>query len=140
MSSPFFADLKTECFKFEFFAIVGGVFNFGFLELIALAVIGLIVLGPEQFPKVARGVLKIVNELKRAFSEAKSDFDDVKDETEKLLRRAEAELSTATQPFKDLEKQVTSLGKQQEEDSMEKDNSSPINQEKDSLQKEKEHE
>lgn len=116
------------------------VFNFGFLELIALAVIGLIVLGPEQFPKVARGVLKIVNELKRAFSEAKRDFDDVKGETEEILKKAEEEFSKVTQSFKNLKEGEDLPGNGQEEDSREPNNSPPVNQEKDSVQKEEEHE
>ena len=117
------------------------MFNFGFLELITLAVIGLIVLGPEQFPRVARGLLKIINELKRAFSEAKRDFDDVKDETEEILKKAEKEFSKATQSFTNLGKEEDLPGERKEKDSMEQGHSSPpAPQEKESIQKEEERE
>ena len=97
-----------------------------------LAVIGLIVLGPEQFPKVARGVLKIINELKRAFSEARMDFDDIKGEAEELLKKAEAEFSSTTEPFKELEQSLSSLGEGQKEDSTKKQKVSSVNQEENS--------
>ena len=110
------------------FCYIGGVFNFGFLELMTLAVIGLIVLGPEQFPKVARGVLKVINELKRAFSEARMDFDDIKGETEKLLKKAEEEFASTTEPFRELEQGFSSLGEEQKGDFRKKEKPSPVNQ------------
>ncbi|MCY4513054.1 MAG: Sec-independent protein translocase protein TatB [Bdellovibrionales bacterium] len=113
------------------------MFNFGFLELMTLAVIGLIVLGPEQFPKVARGVLKVINELKRAFSEAKMDFDDIKVETEELLKKAEAEFSSTTQPFKDLKQNLSDQIKEQTEDSGKQENLSSVNQKEGSKKGEK---
>ena len=91
------------------------MFNFGFLELMTLAVIGLIVLGPEQFPKAARGLLRVINEIKRAFSEAKVDFDDIKGETAGMLKKAEEEFLTAGKPFEDLKEDISSLTDRQEE-------------------------
>ena len=90
------------------------MFNFGFLELMTLAVIGLIVLGPEQFPKVARGILRVINEIKRAFSEAKMDFDDIKGETTGLLKKAEEEFLATGKPFEDLKEDMSSLMNRQE--------------------------
>ena len=90
------------------------MFNFGFLELMTLAVIGLIVLGPEQFPKVARGLLRVINEIKRAFSEAKMDFDDIKGETAGMLKKAEEEFLATGKPFEDLKEDMSSLMNRQE--------------------------
>jgi sec-independent protein translocase protein TatB len=42
------------------------MFNMGFSELVVLAIIGLLVLGPEQLPSVARKVARLINEFKRA--------------------------------------------------------------------------
>ena len=59
------------------------MFNLGFFELIVVIVVGLIVLGPEKFPKAARQVARFMNELKRAFTEIKSGFSDIEEETKK---------------------------------------------------------
>ena len=61
------------------------MFNLGFVEIIVIVAVGLIVLGPEKFPKVARQVVRFFNELKRAFVEIKSGFDDIQEETEKVI-------------------------------------------------------
>ena len=74
------------------------MFNFGFLELAILAVIGLIVLGPEQFPKAARGLIRLINELKRAFSSVQMDFDDIRRETTELLQKTEEEIRDTARP------------------------------------------
>ena len=52
------------------------MFNMGFTELVVLAIIGLLVLGPEQLPTVARKLARLVNELKRATEDVmtRSDF------------------------------------------------------------------
>lgn len=54
------------------------MFNMGFGELVLLAVIGLLVLGPEQLPGVARKVAKLINEFKRATDEVLKPAEDAK--------------------------------------------------------------
>ena len=61
------------------------MFNLGFFELLVVIVVGLIALGPERFPKAARQIAKLINELKRAFFDIKSGFDDIQLETQKII-------------------------------------------------------
>lgn len=61
------------------------MFNLGFVEIIVIVAIGLIVLGPDRFPKAARQAVRFLNELKRAFLEIKSGFDDIQEETQKVI-------------------------------------------------------
>ena len=61
------------------------MFNIGFFELLIVAAAGLIILGPERFPQAARALARLIYELKRAFFEARSGFDDIKKESQKLL-------------------------------------------------------
>lgn len=64
------------------------MFNVGFSELIVLGVIGLLVLGPEQLPIVARKLARILNDLKRAKDEILSPVEDLKTEARLMLERA----------------------------------------------------
>ena len=64
------------------------MFNIGFTELIILGVIGLLVLGPEQLPEVARKMAKLFNELKRAKDEIMAPVEDLKAEAGRMLDRA----------------------------------------------------
>lgn len=64
------------------------MFNVGFTELIVLGVIGLLVLGPEQLPTVARKLARILNDLKRAKDEILSPVEDLKTEARMMLERA----------------------------------------------------
>ena len=70
---------------------IATMFNLGFFELIVIVIVGLIVLGPEKFPKAARQVVKLINEIKRAFLDIKSGFDDIQLETQKILEAVKKE-------------------------------------------------
>ncbi len=64
------------------------MFNVGFSELLVLGVIGLLVLGPEQLPIVARKLARILNDLKRAKDEIMSPVEDLKTEARQMIERA----------------------------------------------------
>lgn len=51
----------------------------GFWEVVILAVLALVVVGPEQLPDFAKSVAKFLNEMKRTTADLKSAFDDEKD-------------------------------------------------------------
>lgn len=51
------------------------MFDIGFLELAIIAVVGLIVIGPERLPEVARTVGTWVGRFRRFVSNVKSDID-----------------------------------------------------------------
>ena len=63
------------------------MFGLGFIEILILILIAFLVFGPEQFPVVAKNFIKLLNELRRAFTEVKSEFYDVQTETEKHLQQ-----------------------------------------------------
>jgi sec-independent protein translocase protein TatB len=50
------------------------MFDFGFSELIVIAVVALIVVGPERLPKVARTAGHLLGRLQRYVSDVKSDI------------------------------------------------------------------
>lgn len=48
------------------------MFNLGFSEIIVVAVIALVFIGPKQLPEVARMIGRLLNEWKRATTDLKS--------------------------------------------------------------------
>lgn len=50
------------------------MFGIGMTEMIIIAVIALIFIGPDQIPEVARNVGKFLNDLKRSTEDLKKDF------------------------------------------------------------------
>jgi len=50
------------------------MFDFGFSELVVIAVVALIVVGPERLPKVARTAGHLLGRLQRYVSDVKSDI------------------------------------------------------------------
>lgn len=51
------------------------MFDIGFLELLAIAVVGLLVIGPEQLPGTVRTIMLWLGRLRRSFSEVKRDIE-----------------------------------------------------------------
>ncbi len=50
------------------------MFNMGFSEMLLLAAIALIFIGPKQLPEMARVLGKFINDLKRTTNEVQSAF------------------------------------------------------------------
>jgi Tat protein translocase TatB subunit len=50
------------------------MFGLSFTHLILLAIIALVVLGPEQLPEVARTIARLLNEWKRATSDIQNSL------------------------------------------------------------------
>lgn len=51
------------------------MFGIGFSEFVLILIIGLIVIGPEKLPGLARSLAKGLGEFKRATSEIKDSFE-----------------------------------------------------------------
>lgn len=64
------------------------MFNIGFFELVILGIIGLLVVGPEQLPLVARKLARTLNDLKRAKDEIFSPVENLKHEANKFIEQA----------------------------------------------------
>jgi sec-independent protein translocase protein TatB len=69
------------------------MFDLGFSELVIVAVVGLIVLGPERLPKVARQVGQWLGKLQRYVSDVKSDINRQMELDE--LRKLQSEVKDA---------------------------------------------
>ena len=74
------------------------MFDIGFFEIMIIMVIGVIVIGPKNLPKLARGVGKGWSEFQKTFNDLKED---VLSETEGVkqtvgLDQLEQEVSAAT--------------------------------------------
>ncbi|RMF13481.1 MAG: twin-arginine translocase subunit TatB [Candidatus Dadabacteria bacterium] len=52
------------------------MFGIGWAEFLFIAVIGLLVLGPEKLPEIARQMGKWMRELRRISAELRREFDD----------------------------------------------------------------
>jgi Sec-independent protein translocase protein TatA len=68
------------------------MFDLGSGEMILLAAIALIAIGPKQLPEVARSLGKMLNELKRTGGEFTTTFLEARDTTNKLFSDAQKSL------------------------------------------------
>ena len=50
------------------------MFNMGFTEILFIAVLALVLIGPKQLPEVARTLGRFLNELKRSTDTIKDEF------------------------------------------------------------------
>lgn len=77
------------------------MFDVGFLELVLVAIVGLVVLGPERLPHAIRSVMSFVNS-------AKSMANNVKSEIEHELKVTEIKetMQTAQHSVNDIKKGV----------------------------------
>lgn len=69
------------------------MFDFGFSEMVIVAVVGLIVLGPERLPKVARQAGQWLGKLQRYVADVKSDINRQMELDE--LRKLQSEVTGA---------------------------------------------
>jgi sec-independent protein translocase protein TatB len=83
------------------------MFNIGFTELLILGVIGLLVVGPEQLPELARKVSRMLNDLKRAKDEIMEPLDDIKSEAQTALLRMRNELEQQNANLGEIAKKAT---------------------------------
>lgn len=86
------------------------MFSIGFIELLMVAVVGLLVFGPDKLPGVVREASMWVNRFKRYASEVRRDFEEQVDDLEndaalasmrdgrKLLEEAQRDLNQTIAP------------------------------------------
>lgn len=61
------------------------MFNMGFTEMLVIAVLALILIGPKQIPEVARNVGRFLNELKRTTESFTDELKSVTSEGRKSI-------------------------------------------------------
>lgn len=69
------------------------MFNIGFGEMVMLAAIALIFIGPKQLPEVARVVGRMLNELRRASDELTGSFVKTRDDVNREFKKVEKKVS-----------------------------------------------
>ena len=69
------------------------MFDIGFSEMVIIAVVALVVLGPERLPRVARQAGQWMGKLQRYVSDVKSDINRQMDLDE--LRKLQSDVTTA---------------------------------------------
>ena len=74
------------------------MFDFGFSEMVVVAVVGLIVLGPERLPKVAKQAGQWLGKLQRYVADVKSDINRQMELDE--LRKLQSEVTGAARELK----------------------------------------
>ena len=75
------------------------MFDFGFSEMAIIAIVGLVVLGPERLPKVARQLGQWLGKLQRYVSDVKSDISRQMELEE--LRKLQGEMKDAASGIED---------------------------------------
>lgn len=64
------------------------MFNIGFTELIAIAVIALVFIGPQQLPEIAKILGKLMGEFRKATNELAGGLLDVKRQINTTIQQA----------------------------------------------------
>ena len=77
------------------------MFDIGFSELVVIALVGLIVIGPERMPKVARTVGHLLGRLQRYVGDVKADIN--REMQLEELKKLQAEVA---EQARDVEQQV----------------------------------
>ena len=100
------------------------MFGLGFTEILLLILIAFLIFGPQQFPTVAKNFIKILNEIKNAFTEVKSEFYDIQTEANKQIHEITDKLGEELDFIKDIQKEVVLNKEKNEKDSKGKKESS----------------
>jgi len=88
------------------------MFDIGFSELLVIAVVALLVIGPEKLPKVARTAGVMFGRLQRYVNDVKADIQrEVElDELKKLRSQFEDAAKSVEQSVSDVDKEVRAVG------------------------------
>ncbi len=68
------------------------MFDIGMSELIILAIIGLIAIGPKQLPQVAASLVRMLNDFKRMTSVFTDEFTKVRESTRQVMSDTQDEI------------------------------------------------
>jgi len=71
------------------------MFDIGFWELVVIAVVTLLVVGPDEFPAVVRKISSWLNDVRRFVATVKSDFDREINKAEEIKKRIAKETELA---------------------------------------------
>jgi sec-independent protein translocase protein TatB len=87
------------------------MFNIGFAEFLIIAVLALVILGPEQLPSAIRSLAKFIRDIRKTTNQLKEQIDPEFDSVTRDLRDAiEGDIDPAHQ-FKAVNKKTPHLNK-----------------------------
>lgn len=69
------------------------MFDIGFSEMVLLAIIALVVIGPKQLPEVARMAARFVNDVKRITAEFSGQFLSARDQATKFVTETQSQIT-----------------------------------------------
>ena len=75
------------------------MFDIGFSEMLMVAIVALVVIGPERLPGVARNIGRFAGRLQKYVHDIKSDFNRELEFEE--IRRLQSEMETTVQSMQD---------------------------------------
>ena len=90
------------------------MFDIGFAELVIIAIVGLLVIGPERLPGTVRTIMAWVSRLRRGFNEIKTEVQQElhNDQVMQELRRTGEQLKDETEQigreFNDVKHELSS--------------------------------
>ena len=61
------------------------MFGLGLLEIVSIAVLAFIVLGPQKFPSFARDVLRVINDLKSTVFDVQKEISNFQDDIHNVV-------------------------------------------------------
>jgi Tat protein translocase TatB subunit len=73
------------------------MFDIGISEMVLLAAIALVAIGPKQLPEVARTVGRLINEFKRATGDFGKSFTDIRNDALRSINEASDSLNRTVQ-------------------------------------------
>ena len=85
------------------------MFDIGWSELLILAVVAILIVGPRDLPRMMGAVGKYAGKLRRTANEFKAQFDDAIRESELDDLRKELEEVREANPINDIKKSVTDI-------------------------------
>lgn len=89
---------------------MNAMFDIGFGEMILLAAIALIAIGPKQLPEVARALGKLLGEVKKTMGEVTSTVANAREETDRAIRKVTSDLTDITSDINEsVEKTINSV-------------------------------
>ncbi len=74
------------------------MFNLGLSEMVVIAVIALIFIGPKQLPDLARALGRFINEMKRSSNSLTAEFREVTDKVDEEIRKTTSEIASEKGP------------------------------------------
>lgn len=94
------------------------MFDVGFVELMLIGIVGLVIIGPERLPGVARTLGKYVGKLRRFMTNVKADVESElrADELREILKQQQNSLQSVKKAVDEVDKEINASVNDMEQD------------------------